>query len=50
MRELWQVLRAAIQPAFHAQRINAYASMMVDYTKVWFLNGNPVKSLTCHKP
>lgn len=31
--ELWQVLRAAIQPAFHAQRINAYASIMVDYTK-----------------
>jgi cytochrome P450 len=39
--ELWQVLRAAIQPAFHAQRINAYASLMVDYTKVMVSQWQP---------
>jgi cytochrome P450 len=39
--ELWQVLRAAIQPAFHAQRINAYASIMVDYTKAMLSQWQP---------
>jgi cytochrome P450 len=39
--ELWQVLRAAIQPAFHAQRINAYASLMVDYSKVMVSQWQP---------
>jgi cytochrome P450 len=39
--ELWQVLRAAIQPAFHAQRINAYASIMVDYTKAMISQWQP---------
>jgi cytochrome P450 len=39
--QLWQVLRAAIQPAFHAQRINAYASLMVDYSKVMVSQWQP---------
>jgi cytochrome P450 len=39
--ELWQVLRAAIQPAFHAQRINGYASIMVDYTKAMVSQWQP---------
>ncbi len=39
--ELWQVLRATIQPAFHAQRINAYASIMVDYTKAMMSQWQP---------
>ncbi|MBW4547899.1 MAG: cytochrome P450 [Symplocastrum torsivum CPER-KK1] len=39
--ELWQVLRAAIQPAFHAQRLNAYASIMVDYTKAMISQWQP---------
>ena len=30
--ELWRVLRAAQQPAFHAQRVNAYATIMADHT------------------
>ncbi|BAZ10146.1 cytochrome P450 [Calothrix sp. NIES-4071] len=30
--ELWQVLRSIISPAFNAQRFDAYASIMTDYT------------------
>lgn len=39
--ELWQALRAAIQPAFHAQRINAYADIMVNYTKAMVSQWQP---------
>lgn len=30
--ETWRVLRAAQQPAFHTQRVNAYAAIMADHT------------------
>jgi cytochrome P450 len=30
--EVWRVLRAAQQPAFHARRVNAYATIMADHT------------------
>lgn len=30
---LWQKLRTTLQPAFHSQRINGYASMMIDDTQ-----------------
>ncbi|GAA6623446.1 cytochrome P450 [Scytonema sp. NUACC26] len=39
--ELWQALRATIQPAFHAQRINAYADTMVNYTKAMVSQWQP---------
>lgn len=31
--EVWKVLRKAIQPAFHMQRISAYADVMTRYTR-----------------
>lgn len=30
---LWQVLRATLQPAFHAQRLQLYANIMTEYTQ-----------------
>jgi cytochrome P450 len=31
--ELWQILRKAMQPAFHTRRIENYAGIMVDHTE-----------------
>ncbi|TWH42612.1 cytochrome P450 [Dulcicalothrix desertica] len=39
--ELWQVLRSIINPAFNAQRFNAYASIMTDYTKIMISQWQP---------
>jgi cytochrome P450 len=47
--ELWQALRATIQPAFHAQRINAYGDTMVNYTKAMVSQWQPGQAIDIPK-
>ncbi|KAF3890240.1 MULTISPECIES: cytochrome P450 [Nostocales] len=47
--ELWQALRATIQPVFHAQRINVYADIMLNYTRAMTSQWQPGQVLDIPK-